>query len=498
MPRLLLSWVGQVDLNAPAASSRAELGPIARTAEARPFDELHLLCNYPAAQARAYVKWLQARTAARVGLTVVRLGSPTDFGEIYAAAAAACDQARGKRRDANLSFLLSPGTPAMAAVWILLSKARVTAELLESSREQGVRTVALPFEISAEFVPDLIKAQDARLARLAESSPPEAPEFADIVHRSKAVARIVDRARRVAPRGVPVLIEGESGTGKELLARAIHRASPRRERAFVAVNCGAIPAELVESELFGHEKGAFTGAVERKAGVFEAANGGTLFLDEVGELPGAAQVKLLRVLQDGEVTRVGSTTLRAVDVRVIAATNRTLTEEIVAGRFRSDLFYRLAVAVLKLPPLRERPGDLGLLIDHLLGQVNQESQNEPGYVEKGLSVGARALLMQHDWPGNVRELLNTLRRAAIWSGGPNISAEDVRDALLPIGRQAAGVLDRPLGSGLVLPDLMAEVATHYLRRAMEEAGGNKTRAAELVGLPSYQTLSNWLRRHGVK
>jgi DNA-binding NtrC family response regulator len=296
-----------------------------------------------------------------------------------------------------------------------------------------------------------------------------------------------------------VLIEGASGTGKELLARAIHRASPRRDEPFVAVNCGAIPAELVESELFGHEKGAFTGADRARKGHFEEARGGTLFLDEVGELPTLAQVKLLRVLQEGELVRVGSSKPVPVDVRVLAATNRDLLAEVAAGRFRADLFYRLAVAVLRLPPLSERQGDLGLLVDALLAQVNRESAGEPGYREKRLSAAARNLLLRHPWPGNVRELLNTLRRAAIWTPGEVIDAEDVQEALLPTPREPDdGILHRPLGPELHLPQLLAQVARHYLERALAEAHGNKTKAAALVGLPSYQTLTNWLKRHGIE
>jgi transcriptional regulator with GAF, ATPase, and Fis domain len=283
-----------------------------------------------------------------------------------------------------------------------------------------------------------------------------------------------------------------------MLARAIHRASPRRDRPFIAVNCGAIPADLVESELFGHEKGAFTDAKQARKGYFESADGGTLFLDEVGELPSSAQVKLLRAVQEGEIVRLGSSRALKVDVRIVAATNRTLTEEIAEGRFREDLFYRLAVAVLKIPPLRERAGDIGLLIQHLLEYVNREASTEPGYREKKLSAGARNLLLAHPWPGNVRELLNTLRRAAIWSDGAAISSEDALEALLPVaGSVRQEVLGRPLGSGFNLSNLLDEVARHYLGRAMDEAKGNKTKAAELVGLPSYQTLSNWLARYEV-
>ncbi|MBP6835222.1 MAG: sigma-54-dependent Fis family transcriptional regulator, partial [Deltaproteobacteria bacterium] len=188
-----------------------------------------------------------------------------------------------------------------------------------------------------------------------------------------------------------------------------------------------------------------------------------------------------------------------VDVRVIAATHRTMIDEVAEGRFREDLFHRLAVAVLKIPPLRERGADLGLLVDHLLAQVNRESTTEPGYQEKKLSASARNLLLAHPWPGNIRELLNTLRRAAIWSDGTTIGLEDVRDALLPTksAALARGILGRPMGNGFELPSLLHEVAHHYLSRAMEEAHGNKRKAAELVGLPSYQTLSNWLARHGM-
>jgi len=499
MNRLLLAWIGKTDLRAPTEAAAVGLGPIAQALDTREFAEIYLLSDYASEVVKPFIEWLKVRSKAKIRVSNIKLSSPTNFGEIYEAAVRICEQAiAGRKNDSKLVFHLSPGTPAMAAVWIILAKTRFPAELIESTRERGVLTASVPFDISAEFIPDVLRARDQELTENAAAPPPEAPEFADIVHRSKAIARIITIAQRVAPRRVPVLIEGESGTGKELLARAIHRASPRKDRPFVPINCGAIPAELIESELFGHERGAFTGATQQKMGFFEAADGGTLFFDEIGELPGRAQVKLLRVLQEGELTRVGSTQARSVDVRIIAATNRNITEEITHGRFREDLFYRLAVAVVKLPPLRDRPGDVGLLIDHLLEQVNGEGRSEPGYINKKLSAGARNILITYPWPGNVRELLNTIRRIAIWSDGPTITAEDARNALLPvIDRQSGDILNRPLGDGLKLPNILKDVARHYLSRAMEDAQGNKSKAAELIGLPSYQTLTNWLAKYGL-
>jgi DNA-binding NtrC family response regulator len=500
--KVLVAWVGLTDLRAPTEESEVGVGPVAQAVEADHYDEIVLLSDHPRAQVDPYVGWLAARAPCAIRVEHVKLSGPTQFGEIYQAARDVLEKVAAQYADGlDLVLHLSPGTPAMAAVWIILAKTRFPAKLIESSRQHGIRTASVPFDISADFLPDLLRRPDEELERLSAGLPPEAPEFGDIVHRGDAMKRVILRARRVAPRSVSILIEGETGTGKELLSRAIHRASPRRGRPFVAVNCGAIPAELIESELFGHEKGAFTGATAQRKGHFQQADGGTLFLDEIGELPKPAQVKLLRALQEGEVVPIGSSRPVKVDVRLIAATNRSLVEDVATGQFREDLFHRVAVAVLRLPPLRERREDLPLLIDHLLDQVNREGTEQPGYVQKKLSAGARNLLLAHDWPGNVRELLNTLRRACLWSTGSTLTTEDIRDALLPAavhGRSGDGVLNRPLGEGLDLSDILASVARHYLRRALDEAHGNKTRAAQLVGLPSYQTFTNWMTRYRVK
>ncbi len=500
MKKVLVCWIGNTDLRAPTEEEKVGLGPIGQAAVHTEYDEIALLTNYPEEVTGDYPAWLRSRTGAEIFLYHEKLSGPTRFGEIYPAAVKAVLDIQKRNGDATeLTFHLSPGTPAMAAIWIILAKTRFPATLIESSLQYGVRVASVPFDISAEFIPDLLAKPDRELARYSMAGPPEAPEFSDIICRSDVMIRLLEKARRVAPRSVPVLIEGESGTGKELLARAIHRSSTRRDEPFVAVNCGAISAELVESELFGHAKGAYTGAEKARAGYFEAAGKGTLFLDEIGELPLSAQVKLLRALQEREIVRVGSTKPIKTEARIIAATNRNLIQEAASGRFRTDLFYRLAVAILQIPPLRERPGDLGLLIDSLLDQVNLESATEPGYKHKTISVAARNLLLSHPWPGNVRELLNTLRRAAIWAKDEVIDGDDIRDALLPVAFECGSdILDKPLGNGLDLQQIIADVARHYLIRALKEAHGNKTKAAELLGLSSYQTLTNWLNKYAVK
>lgn len=494
-----MCWIGLTDLKASGEqNSPVGLGPICQAAKKFEFGEIHLISDRPDSENKAYVNWLKSKITSKIILHKKPLSSPTDFGEIYKSAINVLDTIKKQNKNEKIAFTfhLSPGTPAMAAVWIIIAKTSEPAALIESSIKEGVKTVSVPFDISAEFIPDLLKKSDLRLEQLIAGMPPDSPGFENIIHRSQEMKRVIAKARYVAPRSVPVLIEGESGTGKELLAHAIHDSSPRSKKPFIAVNCGAIPSELLESELFGYEKGAFTGAVKQKQGYFEAANQGTLFLDEVGELPLHAQVKLLRTLQEKEVTRVGSTDSIKIDVRIIAATNKTLINEINEGKFRKDLFYRLAVAVLKLPLLRDRQGDIGLLIDHFLEKINQEKSGDPYIKHKKISASAKNFMIQHNWPGNVRELQNTLMRAAIWTAGDVIELEDVKDAVIPIKNETDDMLlNRAVTDGINLPDLMAQLARHYLKKGLDASHGNKTKASELLGLSNYQTLSNWLKKY---
>lgn len=495
---ILVAWLGNSDLTAASTDGSNGPGPLLGSIKAFQFDSVHLLSDHKGGVTSAFVDWLRGNSDVPVVIHPANLTSPTDYKEIYIQANKVLDEIRSHVPGAAITLHLSPGTPAMAAVWLLLAKTRFPARLIESSREAGVREVDVPFELSVEFNPGLDKAADDALTRLMQGLPPESPAFTSIIHKCAAMKRTVAMAYRLALREVPVLIQGESGTGKELFARAIHQASPRNGKPFVAVNCGAIPQELVDAELFGHEKGAFTGAATARAGHFEAADGGTLFLDEIGELPLASQVRLLRVLQEREVTRVGASVAKPINIRVIAATNRVLPEEIRGGRFREDLFHRLAVGVLQLPPLRNREGDLTLLIDSLLASINAEASSQPGHKNKKLDVAARNLLLRHSWPGNVRELHNALLRASIWAFGEKITSEDIAESLaVTVPPAGETVLGRSLDDPISLPDLLSTVSRHYLQRAMAQAHGNKTEAARLLGLGSYQTLTNWLQKYEV-
>jgi two-component system response regulator PilR (NtrC family) len=297
-----------------------------------------------------------------------------------------------------------------------------------------------------------------------------------IIGSSPALQQVFDVIAQVANSRANVLLSGESGTGKEMVARAIHRGGDRREKPFVAINCAAIPENLLESELFGHVKGAFTGAVQNKVGLFESAKGGTLFLDEVGEITLQLQVKLLRAIQDKAIRRVGDTDDRRVHVRIIAATNRKLEDEVMAGRFREDLYYRLNVIEIPLPPLRERREDIPLLVHHFLEKYARElDKPTDGFSEK-----AMALLMDYPFAGNVRELENIVERAVALSREPMIDVDslppNVRDPVRP------GKVRRIPPEGVSLDDLMAEYERGLILEALGPAGGVKKRAAQLLGI----------------
>ncbi len=298
-------------------------------------------------------------------------------------------------------------------------------------------------------------------------------EFDNIIGRSSAMQEIFATVERVAPTRATVLLAGESGVGKDLIARAIHFRSPRRDRPLVKINCTAIPENLMESELFGYEKGAFTGANTSKPGKFEQADTGTVFLDEIGDVPGSIQVKLLRVLQEREFERLGSNVTRHIDVRVIAATNQDLRAALEQGTFREDLYYRLNVVPLNIPPLRERKQDIPFLANHFIRKLAPET----GCRVESLTEAAIDKLVGYHWPGNVRELENVIERSLVMCGGTQLDASDIRleDAPRPKGAHA--------DSGFLPPGMsLDEYEQELIREALRRAGGNKSQAARLLGL----------------
>ncbi len=347
---------------------------------------------------------------------------------------------------------------------------------LEAMKAGAYDYVGKPFKPD-EIVLALRKAEEREALRrenraLKEQIQKES-QFESIIAKSPAMQEIFRTITKIADFKTTVLIQGESGVGKELVARAIHARSSRKNHPFVPINCGAIPENLLESELFGHKKGAFTDAHSDRRGLFEEADGGTLFLDEIGELPLNLQVKLLRVLQEESIRRLGDSKDIKVDVRIITATHRDLAAETKAGRFREDLFYRINVLPIVIPPLRARKEDINLLIDHFVTRNNARL----GTQIRGLTAEARKLLLEYSWPGNVRELENTIERAMVLCDGDVIDAHDLPERL----REALDPVQVQLASGeLSVKKTVAAIEEILIRRALQKTRGNRTRAAELL------------------
>ncbi len=407
------------------------------------------------------------------------------------------------RFDAVLSDLVMPGLDGLGLIdairergldipVVLMSAHADVDTALEALAKGATDYLAKPFRAD-EVRFRLRKAieQQALTAQVARLEEAVGEAFGDsgIIARSEPMQRVFRTIRKVADYRTTVLLTGESGTGKELVAKALHFNSVRKDAPYVAVNCGAIPANLLESELFGHVRGAFTDATRTRRGLFEEADGGTLFLDEIGELPSALQVKLLRVLQEGEIRRVGDTRPLSVDVRVVAATVRDLPAEVKAGTFREDLYYRLNVLPIHLPPLRERGGDIALLVDHFIERFNRRL----GTGLEGIEPQAMKMLVQHAWPGNVRELENTIERAMVLCDGRRIGEEDLPDRI----RQNQDRIRMTLQSGeLSIKKTTRIIEEELIRRALTKTGGNRTRAAEFLEI-SHRALLYKIKDYAV-
>tara|TARA_Y100000296_G_C5177398_1_gene260918 strand:- start:1833 stop:3326 length:1494 start_codon:yes stop_codon:yes gene_type:complete len=490
---ILFSWVGKADLT--GATSNGGPGPLMSIIEHKSFDELHIAHNYSEDEVEDFKQALLSKYKGKVCFNPVTLTSPIEFAEIYTAADSILKKIKASYPKSDLFLQITSGTPAMSAVSILLGKAKYSTKFIQSSIEQGVQEVDLPFDIAADFIPALVNKQDAELTALLSKNAPDTAEFDNIITQNPDMERLKQRAAIIAARDVPILIHGETGTGKELFAKAIHNSSRRKDRPLLTLNCGAIPKDLIDTTLFGHVKGAFTGATEKATGYFEDADGGTLFLDELGELPLESQVRLLRVLQEGTFSPVGTTANKSVNVRIIAATHRNLINEVAEGNFREDLFYRLAVGVLDLPPLRERAGDIPIIADYLLKQHNKNSISDFEN-DKKLSASAINFISSYPWPGNVRELDATLLRASIWCPSKTMQRTDIESALITQSSKREDFKSLDVAKGIDISDVVADVCMFYINKALNVTGGNKKRASELLGLKNYQTLNNWIEKYG--
>ena len=378
---------------------------------------------------------------------------------------------------------------------IMMSAYATVDTAVQAMREGAYDFITKPFKMdeincilqrAEEFI--TLKKENIQLKNRVQELQGEV-SFASIIGRSRGIQKVIEQAKKVAGYDTSVLITGESGTGKELVAKSIHGYSKRKEGPLVSVNCGSIPHSLLESEFFGYVKGAFTGAEKDHAGLFEAAKGGTLFLDEIGELPFDLQVKLLRVLQEHEIRPVGALKSKMVDIRLITATAKNLEKEVAAGTFRQDLFFRLNVMVLELPPLRARREDIPLLCDHLLQRLNKKMN----LVVETISSDAIALLMNQEWSGNVRELENSLERALIFAEGNKITVENLpRFIETPGGGRR---IDDILGTGS-LKKAQKILEKRFIGRALEATKGNKSKAARKLEI-SYPSLLGKIKEYGL-
>ncbi len=391
----------------------------------------------------------------------------------------------------GIDLLHSARDVSPEAVVIMITAFASTETAISAMKEGAYDYVTKPFKVDElRMVVDkalekkLLSTENRRLRKELSSHTRDR----SIIGNSAAIRRVSELVAQVADSKANVLISGESGTGKEIVARAIHRRGARSDKPFVAVNCAAIPETLLESELFGHVKGAFTGAVQNKAGLFETADGGTLFLDEIGELPTPLQVKLLRVLQEEEVRSIGESKPRAVDVRIIAATARDLEAEVAAGRFRDDLFYRLNVVRLEVPPLRERREDIPLLLDHFFAHF----RDLLGKPLRGIADEVLDRLVGYHWPGNVRELENVIERAVILARGDRLGLQDLPDN---VARPAPDGSDGARDLSLKRVRRAAEAET--IRHALHATGGNRTRAARLLEI-SHRALLYKIKEYGIR
>ena len=468
---ILFTWIGTADYNASHSDSLDRPGPVLQALKTEKFDKVILIQNVvynngkgSDEKADEFLNWLKSKSSSEIELVKVQISNPTDIDTIYKASEEVILKAfESHGRDENLTFHLSPGTWAMSSVWYILSETKYPARLIQSSPEAGVQEVNIPFEISAERLSANHKAQNKNITRIASAFTGSDHE---VISRSSAMRRLFSKISKANKYNFPVLIESEQGCNQGQLARTLHDTGSRSQDKFHHIDWKEIELE--------DKRDLFLNLLENASG--------TLFIENVDRMNWVDQKELLNFLQ--------FKTDETAAPRIICGSGTNLLKKSEDGEFSIDLFYQLAVVYLKIPPVRDREGDIGPLLERTLQEI------EP---TKSLSASAKKLLIGHKWPGNDFELENTVKRIAMWSDDSIVSDSDVLEALYGTGQEkdSPEILGRNMSQGVDLHSIISEVAKHYISRAIADSNGNKSDAAKLVGLPSYQTLSNWMNKYGI-
>ncbi len=494
---ILLTWLGTKDIDNMSEGRLAAIASIAVKSKI-PFDKIVILANQREEVWSEFENFIQkrlaiaGRPAAEVAVKQAHIESPIDYPTI----ARETERWVGKLSDEadQLTINLTSGTPAMTVLSVLVGKGKSNVHFVQVSPDNELIAADIPLDFGREYIRSAAKNQ----ASGAVASPKLADAFSSITALSSEMQQVVTKAKRVATSEVPALILGETGTGKEEMAKAMHKASLRADKPMKTVNSGALAPSLVDSTLFGHKKGAFTGADKDYPGLFEQADGGTLFLDEVGELSLDIQVKLLRAIQQGEVTPLGSTETKTVDVRVIAATHQNLPQLVAEGKFREDLFYRLAVGIITIPSLKQRLADIPAIVSQLTAQINKAGAKHPAYIGKEISEDGIKFICEQPWPGNIRELWSTLNRAFLWSNSPVVNRHDLSKAMLTRPIESDDVsISLTFHDKVDIVQLTDNFQKKYVEAALKASGNVKKHATQMLGLKDHQTLTNWMKRLGI-
>ena len=493
----LFTWLGNRDIENMEQEQNAAIVSLATKSEI-PFDKIVILSNKDEDKWDSFERFLKKRMAMisrpseDIKIHLAQIQSPIDYQSISVETEKWITKL--SEESDTLSINLTSGTPAMTTLSVLHGKGKSNTRFVQSSPKNVIEEVEIPLDFGKEYV----KSASKNIAHTATSLPKIQKAFSELTAKSKTMTDVVEKAKRIAASEVSALILGETGTGKELMAHAIHKGSLRENKPIRVVNCGALADNLVDSTLFGHKKGAFTGADKDYAGLFEQANGGTLFLDEVGELKPDIQVKLLRALQQGEITRLGDTKTINVDVRVIAATHQDLTSLIEQGDFREDLFYRLAVGIINMPPLRDRLEDIPVIVEQLTEQINASGAKHPDYISKKVSENGIKFILSQSWLGNIRELWSTLNRAFLWTDAKLVGEKELSHAI--INRRVvaqSNYVRLSFNDKVDIVQLTENYQKKYVEAALKASGNVKKHATQMLGLKDHQTLTNWMKRLGI-